>query len=367
MNLVPFGWQVLQQRYIADLQPLKLTARLMHTGLIQVASWLDDLLMPKWRQVTFQGPVFIIGHQRSGTTAFHRSLAAHPANIGATLGQMLAPALCLWQLGRAGARLDNHCGGHLIRWLHKRQNTALAGLASIHPTGFDEVEEDEFFFWSILASGFCAHSSARAMDNTALEVVCQPINWTEHQRLSRWRWYSDILRKLVFFSAGVCNADHAPWVVSKNPVFSRRIPELLRHFPDARFIVLHRDPRQAIASRLHLVETLWALGSPNATLSPRHVERIYQDSLLTYRALERDLPCIPHQRCLQLSADFSYQNPEAACKRIESAFGLQSASLIQPGVGRTHWDLGRFGLAAQRVEDDLTTVFERRLWDSDEV
>ena len=57
-------------------------------------------------------------------------------------------------------------------------------------------------------------------------------------------------RQLVYRGGGRCH-------LSKNPVMSGWVDALLEAFPDARFIVMVRDPVQCIPSTLKLVQGSW--------------------------------------------------------------------------------------------------------------
>ena len=46
-------------------------------------------------------------------------------------------------------------------------------------------------------------------------------------------------------------------VVLKSPGHTARIPMLLERWPDARFIVIHRDPYEVFRSSVHLYRTWW--------------------------------------------------------------------------------------------------------------
>jgi hypothetical protein len=362
VSLVSFGWQGLWDKAKGNPRPLKFVARLLHMSLIQAAWLLDDLWVPEWRQAAFQGPLFILGHQRSGTTVMHRALSESPQACGATLAQMLLPALSLWRLGRAGLKLDGACGGYLSRWLRAKEEAAFSVLDDIHKVRMGEVEEDEFFLWTLFASGMCANDSAASMQNGDLDILRHPESWSSARRESVWDWYQSCLRKVAYFASA--GKGTSPWLIAKNPAFSNRIPELLARFPDARFLILHRDPRRAIASRLGLVERIWAAKKACTAFGSEHVELIYQDSLQTYRNIDRHVSSIPSVRRVELTTKSLERDPGAALKLIEDTLGPKAASFPPPHRAGKNVRLEDFGLTAARVENDLPSNFERRIWET---
>src|SRR5690554_6776363 len=63
----------------------------------QVGWTLDDLFELAWRDVRLKGPVFILGHQRSGTTLMHRLLIEDALDdaVGMTTAQFLLPSVSI--------------------------------------------------------------------------------------------------------------------------------------------------------------------------------------------------------------------------------------------------------------------------------
>ena len=364
MNIAPFCWKALWYKTKGNPKFFKPIARLLHMSLVQAAWWLDDAWIKEWKHATYQGPVFILGHQRSGTTMAHRAMTKSRQAVGATLAQMIMPAISLWRSGQAGLNLDAYWGGHVADWVRKKETAAFSTLEDMHHTRFGEVEEDEFFFWTLFASGMCANDSASSMDNRALDFLRHPEEWSANRRQLVWTWYEACLRKLAYFAYNTGSVELRPWVVAKNPALSSRIPELLSIFPNARFIVLHRNPCRAIASRLCLIQQIWAAKKEGAVLRPRHVELIYQDSLKTYRSLERDVPSIPASRRLELSTNLLKKDPDTALGLIERKFGIKITTPPSIPSRKRERHLEEFGLTTSRVHGDLSTMFNQRAWDA---
>ncbi len=364
MSLVPFGWRVLWLKLKGGTAIGNLLGRLGQAAIVQTGWWLDDIVHRSWKRTAYRGPIFILGHQRTGTTIVQRSLAGSPDAVGAILLQMLFPAISLWYLGRAGSLLDELLGGHAARIVAARQDRLFGALDRLHRTRLGEIEEDEFFFWTILASGMCANGDAASMDNRKLDYLRQPMFWPEARREAIWRWYESVLKKTAYFAVASQGRSPRPWLIVKNPAFSYRIPELLSRFPDARFLVLHRDPCDAIASRLNLVQGIWSLRRGNQNLSAEQVEIIYQDSLRILRGLEADVDRIPDDRRLELSFERLRANPAGTMASIEAAFGIRAASTPPAPAPKTEIKLSDFGLQVARVRRDLPGLYASKTWET---
>ena len=76
------------------------------------------------------------------------------------------------------------------------------------------------------------------------------IKWGERRR--RWlRHYRGLVKRQLLLNGS--NKVH----LAKNPVMSGWVEALIEEFPDARFVVMMRDPTECIPSCLKLVELTW--------------------------------------------------------------------------------------------------------------
>jgi hypothetical protein len=162
-----------------------------------------------------------------------------------------------------------------------------------------------------------------------------------------------------------------PWIVSKNPHFSQKIPELLRVFPDAKLIYLIRNPLEAIASRLDLIRGIWRHRFKEfRDMTTEQAEAILKDSMRTYLNAERDLYRLPErQRFVVRYDDLLNRIPETV-RDIYRHFDLPgpdenlAAALrgfddSEKHVSRHQYRLDEFGIAPARVRSELAPVFAR--------
>lgn len=359
---VPFGWRAFGQASRRNPRPIQIALRLLHFATIQ-AGWLtDEVLQPGWKAARYQGPLFILGHQRSATTALHRALCDSEHAIGSSLWQMAMPSLSLWKSARALSTLDKNTGRRLGSWIERHAARLFSPLDDVHFVRPGEVEEDEFYFWSLFASSMCLNGNSSTMDGSAQNLLRYPEHWDVEWSKELMQWYADILRKLVQFSDSSPPTGLAPWVIAKNPAFSHRIPQLLAQFPDARFIVLHRDPRQAIASRLGLIQRVWNSRNSGARLNSGQVELIYQDSKKIYLGLEEQKALIPECHLLELTTGVLADTPQQVCATIADLFGIHINLSQRPAARSKPTSLEQFGLSPDRIERDLAPVFQNRRW-----
>jgi hypothetical protein len=119
------------------------------------SSWaLDELLDPRWRRAEMRRPLFILGHQRSGTP----SCTYCSARTRPTGRSLLLHEMCCRPIARnapcagssPGQRARRRLGRIGLRRLEERKNSAPSTISIACASA--RVEEDEFVLWAIYAS-----------------------------------------------------------------------------------------------------------------------------------------------------------------------------------------------------------------------
>lgn len=375
---MPFGWDAFRRKYTLlareEGSPAAVLGqalfRLALLGIGQTAWALDEVVAPGWRNERALGPIFILGHQRSGTTFLHRLLSSDVTHARAlALHEMLLPAVSVQRGLSRVARIDERLGGPGRRRLDALQNSLFGPLDDIHRLRFGEVEEDEFVLWTVFESAMCANDAPSAVECRQLDDLRHFEQWPEPRQARALGYYrACLLKKLARDDARA----GARWIVSKNPAFTHKAPQLAKVFPDARFVYLVRNPLEAIPSRLSLIRAIWRRRfSGFREMTRAQVEVILADSLRAYRSAERDLPTLAGHRRLTLTYDALIADPRAAVSQIYRAFGLPGpddslqraldALAQRAGARRSkhRYRASEFGLDEQRIRSELAEVFER--------
>ncbi len=178
-----------------------------------------------------QRPIFITGWYRSGTTYLHNLLASHP--------DMRAPQF--WELRHPCPTLDPRSAdprrqirrvqmeSRFHRWLAPDFN-------DIHPMAPEKTEE-------------CLHLFEKACAGTTAFVITEAKAfawWLLEQGMDQgYRFFKIQLQLLNWLRHG------RRWVL-KWPYHLWHLDTLLKTFPDAIVLQLHRDPREAIPSACSL-------------------------------------------------------------------------------------------------------------------
>jgi len=367
-SAIPFGWRALVAKAAVTMRPdpgralAQASMRAALYAMNQAAWFADDHFWPAWRDARFRGPLFVIGHQRSGTTLLHRLLAGGTDARALTLADMLFPSIAAQRLAETAFSLDTSMGGRLRTGLDRAQERRFGPLDALHRMRLDQVEEDEILLWAIGASGMCATDDPRSVAATSLASLRHAELWPAETRERVFDYYRDCLRKKAYRE--IRKVDLAPWIVSKNPAFCQRIPVLLATFPEARFVHLVRDPREAIPSRLHLVRAIWRHRLPwFRDPTEAQIAAIVDDSVASYLLAHRDLSPVPRERKIVVRFEELMDDPNRTADSVRWQFGLERrAADRDPARGARKRNprhvLAEFGLDDATIEGRLRDVFE---------
>jgi hypothetical protein len=372
---VPFDWRAFTKKYLT-LNPAhrgSFKSCLFHLMLYAFGQtgWLaDDLFYRGWRDKKLQGPLFILGHQRSGTTYLHRLLALDNHFYPLKLHEMLFPSISIQRIIGLSANWDDRFGGRIAKALNRQQDRLFGELDQIHRIRFNEIEEDEFVLWGILSSGMCATDSLHSAANPHLVYLRQFEKWTLRRQSTVLNWYRACLVKKIFRESK-SNSGEKMWPLSKNPAFGQKISWLLKVFPDSRYIYLIRNPLETIPSRLSLIQAILNLRSDGLKLLEKSfVDALVQDSIRTYLIAEQDLVKVPPGRQITVAYDRLCKAPKDCVEEIYQKLDLkgpvemllekidESSQFSISKTGRKY-SLEQFGLDKAELVDRLSIIFKR--------
>lgn len=189
---------------------------------------------PEIRQRKIAAPMIIVGLHRSGTTRLQRMMATDQRLQYLTTWEGInpAPRLGLPDAGRA----DRH--EEVKKSLAARQ-FMYPGAFTAHPMDADWPEE-EMLLLNHSFSGFSP---------LGLYHVPSYYRWfLEDDKLAAYRDMADFM-KLISWSRG--EPEEKRWLL-KNPQHMLDLPTLLKTFPDAKLVFVHRDPIKTVGSIMSL-------------------------------------------------------------------------------------------------------------------
>ena len=182
---------------------------------------------PEINQQKIQRPIFITGWYRSGTTHLHNLIARHP--------RVRAPLF--WELRHPCPTLDPKTADpnrqiRRVKLASKIYDYLAPGFRTVHPLVAERPEE-------------CLHLFDKACTGTT------PFFISEAKSIAWWLLEHDIQHGYDFFKTQLKLLNWLrpgrQWVL-KWPYHLWHLASLLKAFPDAALIHLHRDPCQAVPS-----------------------------------------------------------------------------------------------------------------------
>lgn len=277
-------------------QPLALAARLRYQRRLAA-------------QVVTPDPLFLIGHWRSGTTHLQNLLNQDPQFGRVPLLQAALPQEYL--LLPAWAR----------RWLGRA--LPATRLMDNMPVSADAPWEEELALAATCRYCFYHVSSfPRQMERIFREAVLfaeapadAPAVW--------WEQTHAFLRQVQFTQPG-------RRLLLKNPANTARVGLLRAHFPQARFLHLHRHPYEVFASTVHLYLRAQAAWGLQATSRDRVVAHVLDSAPRLLHAWFEQRRGLAPNRVVEVRFDDLQARPLACLERIYTQLELDGFAAAVP-------------------------------------
>ncbi|MCY4426748.1 MAG: sulfotransferase [Halieaceae bacterium] len=313
----------------------------------------DLTQFPEILDQPIEKPVFISCLPRTGSTKLHRMLCE--------TGKF--QALQFWEGHNPGRIPDQPNGGEAARKEDGRRylewlETVAPGFKIAHPMYLEQTEEELILF----EFGFCSPHPI------SLSHVPSYVAWFIQQDMTR-RYES--LRIMLQYLQWQFHRDNLrPWLL-KCPVNQGYEEQITTVFPDARFIVTHRNPVKLIPSVCRLLETSRHMYP--ATVD--HIDDVGQATLMLFTQAEaaqtawRDAnPDVP-----VLDLAFSDINDEGLRESDKALqfLGMEYSHADRDSIrkwikgnqlekhGRHKYSLADYGLTEQDVEEQFTEYASR--------
>jgi hypothetical protein len=257
------------------------------------------------------GPVFIVGHWRTGTTLLHELLILDPRHTFPNTYQCLAPHHFL---------LTESLFTRLFRWILPSRRP-MDNMAA----GWDRPQEDEFALCMLgqpspyLTIAFPNHPP---QDQEAFDLVGLP-----PRALASWK------RAFLRFLGRLTLKDPRRLIL-KSPTHSCRIPVLLELFPDARFVHIVRDPYAVFPSTVNLWKSLYETHGLQVPTFAGLEEYVYSTFTHLYDRLDEGKKQIPSGQYYEMRYEELIADPVGEMRRAYDRLGLGDFEPARPPVER---------------------------------
>ena len=249
-------------------------------------------------------PLFIVGLPRSGTTLLHTLLAADPAHRVPLTWEVMSPSPPTEEDRQQRIRSADRDLA-MLRWLAPT-------FESVHATGAELPQECV----SLISPTFMSDQF-----DTMYNIPSYRAWFFRQDFRPAYEYHRRFLQHLQFRRSA------ARWIL-KAPAHMFAAPALLSAYPDSRFVQLHRDPIDAVASVSSLVTILRRVFSD--TVDPIQVAQdamvYWSDALKTFTRVRDTLPS---DRVCDLYYNDIRRDPIAAAKRVYEHFGWKLQSEVE--------------------------------------
>jgi LPS sulfotransferase NodH len=288
------------------------------------------------------GPVFIIGHWRSGTTLLHELLAQDPRYAYPTNYQCFAPQHFL-----------------LSEWICKRLFRFL--LPSQRPmdnmaVGWDRPQEDEF--------ALCALGEPSPYLKLAFPDRLQCQEYLDFvgvppEALDRWK------RTLRWFVKLIAYKHDGKTIILKSPTHTGRMQVLGELFPKARFIHIVRNPYVLYQSTVNMWTKMYQtqhMRTPRQDegAKERLGEYVFGTLNQMYAAFEAARPKVPPNRLYEIRYEDLVADPIGQLRRIYAQLELGDFTAALPGVQAYLAETGDYQTNRYEISPELKSEIRRR-------
>ena len=325
--------------------------------------FLDEIFFPKFHNFKVEQPVFIIGNPRSGTTFLQRLMARDKGNFLSmrTWEIFVSPSIITRKAFRGIVRVCRAIGLRISKRIRKMEEL-WKDDDRIHRFRLRAPEEDEYLFIHNFST--LKIWSYASMENEAEPYIYYDQMISQKDKDRNMAYYTSCIQRHFYYHGQVKKK-----YLSKNPNFSPAIDTLLESFPDAKFIYLVRDPREAVPSHISLKEREWQLlGAPLKDYAC--ADFIIRSSEHWYNYPLKRLEDLPLDQAIIVKFDDLVKDTENTLVRIYRQLGFSMTnefiSLLKKETvkARNHhsqhiYSLSEMGISREELTDRFRPIIER--------
>lgn len=284
-----------------------------------------------------ESPLYIQGYGRSGTTHLLNLMAQDPGFGFVSTFQALAAPVFLTGRG----------------WLER---LVVRSMPAARPMdnmalSLDLPQEEDVAVANTTHLSWVHHLSFPRRWRTHLEKY-STMRVTDSERAQWERAYLDVLRKATLAAAG-------RRLVLKSPTNLGRTAQLLRLFPDAKFIHIVRNPYVVYVSTKHMYRKMLPLFQLD-DLEPEEMTRTILDSYATMtRQFMRDRESIPGGHLAELRFEDLERDPMAELERIYAELALPGWEQARGPIADYLQSLSGYRKNVYRIDSETIDLVDR--------
>ena len=204
------------------------------------ANCIDELIFKGYKKVQIE-PIFIVGQPRCGSTLLHRTMAKSGHHLAIRHYQWRYPYVCIQKLFQV-FRLEGYFQ-NISYWPSGKKGSE---AEKMHPNRLNDWEEDGIFFEENLCHHFFVF-----LRFPYKNVLNKCSEYSSLGTISRRKFIQEH-KKAIQKIAWSQNMKHVSYL-SKEVVSHSMIPDLVKEYPKAKFIIVVRKSGDFMSSLIPLV------------------------------------------------------------------------------------------------------------------
>lgn len=322
---------------------------------------IDEVLFFRYRKTKIKHPVFIVSNPRSGTTFTHRLLCMDEERYAHMLMyHTIIPSVTFYKIVALISKLDHKTGRPFRRFFDWVDSWLFKGWQGIHPTGFNQSEEDEgLYIFSLLSVAICL--VCPYMQEFGYLTIIDEM--PEHTRRNLRKYYRSSIQRFMYAEG------RSKTLLNKNVITTGRLQTILDVFPDARIVYLIRDPESAVPSFISMFSAPWKWIAPELEKNSEEYRALGQIAIDLYSYFHSNKNKFDTKNFYVIPYKKLTANPIQAIQDVYTHFGMDMSNTFR-GRLNAHlnssekyksehsYSLEKYGFTKAEIEEKLGKVME---------
>ncbi len=312
-----------------------------------------------YRKTDISQPVFIVSNPRSGTTYMHRLLCLDEERyVYMLLYHTIISSITFYKIVKGISWIDRRIGRPFRRFFDWIDSWFFKGWQDIHPTGFNQSEEDEgIYIFPLLSIAICL--ICPYMQHFKYLTLVDEMPERQRQRIRNY--YRSSMKRFMYAEG------KGKTLLSKNVITTGRLNTILDIFPDARIVYLIRDPKKAVPSFISMFSATWKIIAPKLPEQGPEFRALGQIAIDFYTYFHQEKGRFKPENFLIVPYADLVADPLQSVKNVYAHFGMNLSPTFEQNLiketnktrkyrSKHSYSLEQYGFSEAEIEEKLGKV-----------